>query len=100
MQVILSECLHTEAPVSFFCQILRINPLKYIFGKKINFSFVLRYLSLKDFHTLGVTAIMLFEEIIPSSCDQQFSEIKLWCDLLVVVKYSNKAGLGEPAPHP
>lgn len=82
----------------FLCQILRINPLKYIFGKKINFSFILRYLSLEDFHTLGVTAIMLFEEIMPNSYDQQFSEIKLRCDLLVAVKYGNEAGLGEPAP--
>ena len=57
----------------FFCQImLRINPLKYIFGKKMNFSFIVRCLSLEDFRALGVVAIMLFEEIIPSSCHQHF----------------------------
>ena len=51
---------------------LRINPLKYIFGKKMNFSFIVRCLSLEDFRALGVIAIMLFEEITRSSCHQHF----------------------------
>ena len=64
---------HTKHQGFFFCQImLRINPLKYIFGKKMNFSFIVRCLSLEDFRALGVIAIMLFEEITPSSCHQHF----------------------------